>query len=127
MSHKSPRASSNQTATAVAEVTRVSTNGAYNDAFSNSLLIAMLSFRDGDFAIRMPSNLTGVEGKIADAFNDIVKFSERRSRETVRVSKAVGKEGQHAKLMFRAEKVSGTRRFLSSYLNVPFSSRTFEI
>jgi methyl-accepting chemotaxis protein len=54
----------------------------------------MLSFRDGDFSTRMPSDLTGVEGKIADAFNDIVIFSDRRARETVRVSTAVGKEGK---------------------------------
>ena len=54
----------------------------------------MLSFRDGDFSTRMPSNLTGVEGKIADAFNEIVIFSDRRARETVRVSTAVGKEGK---------------------------------
>jgi HAMP domain-containing protein/signal transduction histidine kinase/DNA-binding response OmpR family regulator len=56
--------------------------------------VAILSFRDGDFSTRMPSDLTGVEGKIADAFNDIVIFSDRRARETVRVSTAVGKEGK---------------------------------
>jgi HAMP domain-containing protein/signal transduction histidine kinase/CheY-like chemotaxis protein len=62
--------------------------------FSKQLLGALLSLREGDFAIRLPSELTGVEGKIADAFNDIAAVSERRARETARVSHAVGKEGK---------------------------------
>ena len=65
-----------------------------SDQFSRALLSAMLSFRAGDFAARMPADLLGVEGKIADAFNDVVALSERRSQETARVSRAVGKEGK---------------------------------
>src|SRR3954467_15545776 len=64
------------------------------DPFSRALLAAMLSFRDGDFAARMPSDITGLNGKIADAFNEIAALSERRARETARVSRAVGKEGK---------------------------------
>src|SRR5919204_402221 len=64
------------------------------DQFSRTLLSAMLSFRDGDFSVRMPPDLTGVNGKIADAFNGIAAVSDRRARETVRVSRAVGKEGK---------------------------------
>ena len=64
------------------------------DQFSKQLLGALLSLRDGDFAVRLPSDLTGVDGKIADAFNDIARVSERRARETARVSIAVGKEGK---------------------------------
>ena len=78
------------------------------DPFSRALLGAMLSFRDGDFAARMPSDLTGVDGKIADAFNDIAALSERRARETARVSRAVGKEGKLKQRMTRA----GRRRRL---------------
>ncbi len=64
------------------------------DLFARQLLAAMLAFRNGDFTARMPSDLTGVNGKIADAFNDIAAVSERRARETARVSRAVGKEGK---------------------------------
>src|SRR5580700_2996796 len=64
------------------------------DRFSRQLLSVMLSFRDGNFTERLPSDLTGVNGKIADAFNDIVALSERRARETGRVSRAVGREGK---------------------------------
>ena len=64
------------------------------DQFSHALLSAMLSFKQGDFSVRLPSSLTGVDGKIADAFNDIALLSERRAHETSRVTHAVGKEGK---------------------------------
>src|SRR6202035_3756158 len=68
---------------------------AFDDpAFSKQLLTAMLGLRDGDFSVRLPVDLTGVSGKIADAFNDIAAVSDRRARETARVSRAVGKEGK---------------------------------
>src|SRR4029077_4928935 len=65
-----------------------------DEAFSKQLLTAMLGLRDGDFSVRLPSDLTGVDGKIADAFNEIAVVSDRRSRETARVSRTVGKEGK---------------------------------
>ena len=65
-----------------------------NDQFSRALLSAMLALKEGDFAVRMPSDLIGVDGKIADAFNEIALLSERRAHETARVTHAVGKEGK---------------------------------
>src|SRR5262252_2008859 len=105
MSHKTPRPTA-QERTAVA-ATRTRSNGNAAAFFSDSLLMAMLSFRDGDFSVRMPPNLVGLEGKIADAFNDIVTFSDRRSRETVRVSKLVGKEGKLKQRMNVLEGLGG--------------------
>src|SRR5262245_54947648 len=64
------------------------------DPFSGELLAALLSLRNGDFGVRLPSDLTGVNGKIADAFNDIAAFSDRRARETARMARMVGKEGK---------------------------------
>src|SRR5437867_1486278 len=64
------------------------------EQFSRTLLSAMLSFRDGNFSVRMPPDLTGINGKIADAFNGIAAVTERRARETARASRAVGKEGK---------------------------------
>src|SRR5262245_57548811 len=105
MSHKNPKTST-QLSEGVA-VRPAKANGDQSASFSDSLLMAMLSFRDGDFNVRMPSNLTGVEGKIADAFNDIVSFSDRRARETVRVSKVVGKEGKLRERMNVPESIGG--------------------
>jgi HAMP domain-containing protein/signal transduction histidine kinase/DNA-binding response OmpR family regulator len=62
--------------------------------FSKALLEALFLLRDGDFSVRLPNDLIGIDGKIADVFNDIAAVSERRARETARVSHAVGKEGK---------------------------------
>ena len=69
-------------------------NGAQPFEFQRSLLAALTRFKAGDFSARMPNELTGVEGKIADAFNDILVVSERRAVETARVCRVVGKEGK---------------------------------
>src|SRR6266852_2844306 len=69
-------------------------NGTGKEIFSHQLLSAMIAFRSGDFSARLPANLTGLPGKLADTFNDIVAVSDRRARETSRVSHAVGKEGK---------------------------------
>ena len=84
MTHKNPRTSPSDAVAGVA-VRPTLMDGDQNSTFSDRLLTAMLSFRDGDFNVRMPSTLLGVDGKIADAFNEIVSFSDCRAKETVRV------------------------------------------
>ena len=69
-------------------------NGSSSDSFARDLLAALLRFRDGDFSSRMPADLVGLEGKIADVFNDILAVSARRTAETARVCRVVGKEGK---------------------------------
>ena len=64
------------------------------DPFTRQLLDAMIRLRDGDFAVRLPPDTIGLNGRLADAFNDIATVTERRARETARVSRMVGKEGK---------------------------------
>src|SRR5688500_11794861 len=64
------------------------------DPFTRHLLEAMIRLRDGDFAVRLPPDTVGLNGRLADAFNDIATVTERRARETARVSRMVGKEGK---------------------------------
>ena len=66
------------------------------------LLEAMLAFKRGDFGARLPSYWTGVNGKIADAFNETISMADRLNVETARVSRAVGKEGKLKQRMFVA-------------------------
>ncbi len=58
------------------------------------ILDAILALREGDFSRRMPSGWGGVHGKIADAFNEVVRINQRRVDETTRVCRVVGKEGK---------------------------------
>ena len=57
------------------------------------LLQALQAVRDGDFSARLPADWTGVEGKIADTFNDIVAANARMAAELERVGTVVGKQG----------------------------------
>ena len=77
------------------------------ETFSRVLLSAMLAFKQGDFSVRMATDLTGLNGKIADAFNDIAMVSQRRAQETSRVTHAVGKEGKLKQRMSVAGVVGG--------------------
>jgi HAMP domain-containing protein/CheY-like chemotaxis protein/signal transduction histidine kinase len=54
----------------------------------------MLSFRDGDFSVRLPTNWEGMDGRIAEAFNQSVAYEERISREVARLSDIVGRQGR---------------------------------
>ncbi len=54
----------------------------------------MLAFRGGDFSVRLPSGWSGIYGKIADAFNEVLITNKRRAEETARVCRLVGKDGK---------------------------------
>src|SRR5437773_815722 len=58
------------------------------------LLKALRQLKRGDFTVRMPLNLTGIDGEIAQAFNDVVELEEAKAVEIARVADLVGKEGQ---------------------------------
>src|SRR5215469_454866 len=58
------------------------------------LLRALHAVRDGDFSVRLPSDQTGLAGKIADTFNEIVTSTERLAGELERVGQIVGKDGK---------------------------------
>jgi len=58
------------------------------------LLNALQAVRDGDFSVRLPGHWTGLEGKIADTFNEIVASNERMAGELERVGTVVGKRGK---------------------------------
>jgi HAMP domain-containing protein/CheY-like chemotaxis protein/signal transduction histidine kinase len=62
--------------------------------FERLLLRALTSMKKGDFAVRMPVEFTGVQGKIADTLNDILDLNERTASEIERISNVVGKEGK---------------------------------
>ena len=58
------------------------------------ILATLQKVRDGDFSVRLPRDWIGLEGKIADAFNDIVAANQTMAHELKRIGKVVGKEGR---------------------------------
>ena len=66
-----------------------------NGSVDLALILASLqTMRKGDFSVRLPVAWTGIQGKIADTFNDIVAANEQMAAELTRVGQAVGKEGR---------------------------------
>ncbi|HEY6445008.1 MAG TPA: HAMP domain-containing protein [Acidobacteriaceae bacterium] len=58
------------------------------------ILQGLKTMKDGDFSVRLPVAWTGMAGKIADQFNEIVSANELMAKELKRVGLAVGKEGK---------------------------------
>jgi HAMP domain-containing protein/CheY-like chemotaxis protein/signal transduction histidine kinase len=68
------------------------TNG--NPDPSQQLLQALQAMRSGDFSVRMTGDHLGIEGKIADTFNEIVAANQRMAQQLERVGQVVGREGK---------------------------------
>ncbi|HTK33862.1 MAG TPA: HAMP domain-containing protein, partial [Caulobacteraceae bacterium] len=78
---------------------------------SRQLLTALRAFRRGDFSVRLPRDLTGTEGEIAEAFNDVVELNDRMTKEFERLGDVVGKQG---KITHRARLPAATGSWAAS-------------
>ncbi|WP_341913458.1 HAMP domain-containing protein [Polaromonas sp. YR568] len=57
-------------------------------------LSALVALRKGDATAALPQDWTGLPGKLADAFNDVVAENVSMAEEVARLSRVVGKEGK---------------------------------
>jgi HAMP domain-containing protein/CheY-like chemotaxis protein/signal transduction histidine kinase len=72
---------------------RHGTNG--SAAFDlNTLLHAFQAMKAGDFSVRIAGDHLGIEGKVADAFNEIVAANERMAEQLEYVGQVVGRDGK---------------------------------
>ncbi|ANW01392.1 hybrid sensor histidine kinase/response regulator [Bradyrhizobium icense] len=90
MSDLSPGASSS--ARRVAKPKPPTTNGTSDPM--QDLLHALQAMRAGDFSVRMTGDHLGIEGKIADTFNEIVASNQRMAQQLEHVGQVVGREGK---------------------------------
>src|SRR5581483_2294024 len=60
----------------------------------HALLAALVALRKGDANIRLPLHWSGVAGRVADAFNDVVEQNANMAEELARLRQVVGKEGK---------------------------------
>ncbi len=92
------RAASRRRTTPVAKIKAPNGNGAEHVAApeldQKKLLRGLQSVRDGDFSVRLPPDQTGLAGKIADAFTELVSCNQRLASELERAGQMVGKEGK---------------------------------
>jgi HAMP domain-containing protein/CheY-like chemotaxis protein/signal transduction histidine kinase len=72
--------------------TKAYTNGTMDP--QQQLLHALQAMRSGDFSVRMTGDHLGIDGKIADTFNEIVAANQRMAQQLERVGQVVGREGK---------------------------------
>ena len=48
------------------------------------LLKILTAFRRGDFSARITTDAVGIDGKIAEAINDVIELNEKMTREFAR-------------------------------------------
>src|SRR5688572_2524626 len=91
-------------------------HAAGSDTDLKKLLRALQAVRDGDFSARLAPDQTGLPGKIADAFNEMVSANERMAKELERVGQMVGKEGK-TRVRVSSERRTGAWGEMESSVN----------
>src|ERR1700712_177613 len=70
------------------------------DSIDVKVLLGVLAqVKAGDFTVRMPLDWTGLAGKVADGFNDVIVSNQALGTELARVGQLVGKEGRLSQRM----------------------------
>ena len=65
-----------------------------SSTFEYELLNALQAIRMGDFSVRIGSEHAGLNGKIADTYNEIAAASQRMAQQLERVGQDVGRDGK---------------------------------
>jgi HAMP domain-containing protein/signal transduction histidine kinase/CheY-like chemotaxis protein len=61
---------------------------------SSELLRVLTDVKNGNFAVRMPIDKVGVNGKICDTLNEIISLNEKMMQEFTRAGNTIGKQGK---------------------------------
>jgi HAMP domain-containing protein/CheY-like chemotaxis protein len=77
------------------------------------LLGALRAFKRGELNVRLPDQLTGIDGQICEAFNDVAQLAETLSNEVVELRQTVGVEGRTHKRLNRSAARGGWAVYVS--------------
>ncbi|MEO6670677.1 MAG: HAMP domain-containing protein [Ferruginibacter sp.] len=58
------------------------------------ILRVLIEVKNGNFAVRMPIDQTGVDGKIYDTLNEIISLNEKMMEEFTKAGNSIGKKGK---------------------------------
>jgi HAMP domain-containing protein/CheY-like chemotaxis protein/signal transduction histidine kinase len=78
------------------------------------LLATLMALKKGDFTARMPSDWTGISGKIADTLNELIETKEKMVKAVTEVSRVVGREGRLTQRASVPNVVGGWATIISS-------------
>src|SRR5205823_1548813 len=97
-----------------------------NQVELKQLLNALIAFKHGNFSVRLPADWTGLAGKVADTFNEVIAINERMSRELERIGREVGTEGKLGG-QAKVKGVAGTWRDLTENVNLMAGNLTAQV
>lgn len=83
---------------------------------AGELLNALMAMKKGNFSHRMPYDRTGIAGKVADTFNEIMDIQESLVNEVQTVARVVGKEGNLSR-RFVQKNLGGSWETITDSLN----------
>src|ERR1700755_772905 len=77
------------------------------------LLAALRAFRRGEFDVLLPDELTGLDGQISEAFNDLAQFADSLRGEVEELRQTVGLEGRTHKRLSRSAARGGWQVYVT--------------
>ncbi|MGE3754304.1 MAG: HAMP domain-containing protein, partial [Planctomycetota bacterium] len=84
------------------------------DLDRRQLLAGLRALKRGEFGVRLPEDLTGIDGQICDAFNSLVELVGGVERELTSLRQAVGREGRTRKRLRRGDVHGGWSRSIEA-------------
>jgi HAMP domain-containing protein/CheY-like chemotaxis protein len=78
------------------------------------ILAGLRAFMRGDFSVRLPDELTGIDGQISEVFNELVVQAATMSDEVAQLGREVGKEGRIKRRMRRGGVRGGWSVYITS-------------
>ncbi len=78
-----------------------------DDTFKKQLLTVLTLLKEGDFSARLPSDLTGLDGKVADTLNNVAAHAERFGEGLNRLRSEVGRKGKVGERLAMGDAVGG--------------------
>ena len=78
-----------------------------SEDFKKQLLSVLTLMKEGDFSARLPSDLTGLDGKVADALNSVITNTERFGAGLTRLCNEVGRKGKVGERLPLGDAVGG--------------------
>src|SRR5262245_3864965 len=77
------------------------------------LLGALRAFKRGELSVRLPDNMTGLDGQICEAFNDLAQFADSLSVEVIELRATVGVEGRTHKRLSKSNARGGWAAYIT--------------
>ena len=78
------------------------------------ILAGLRALKRGEFTVRLPEDLSGIDGQICEAFNDVVEIAATMGQELTDLRQSVGREGRTKRRLRRGNVRGGWGQYVVS-------------